>query len=812
MYMHSFGPSVIQHAAHVDSRLPVPLEAGDVVTCRFDTAHGIQVSEGCLFSVVVWFRGKDPKTAPWLEREAEAGDSDAQALLGRVFSQGDLGRARDDAEAVRWLELASSQDHPDAQHALGLLIAGDRRGGGGAASESVAGHAGAEACWRAAALQGHSRAQRLLGELLLGGQGAGRQGEGVHWLREAAQQGDADAAFQLSEVLSEGEAREPQQAAAYLEEAARGGHVAAQRALGFRLLPGGGDRGAQALQHLTSAAQGGDVESQLFLAGMMRQSPKTEALSMHWLFQAARHGAASAQRDMGHLLLERASSEPDPGGASVLAAIGRAWLGVAGARGDAGVAGSVARARPREAARGCPVAECLELLLERGAPRWVAGGGAEASFLQRVLLDVTEQVVNGQAGSSRVPSPSFHLCMDLMQVHHWHDCLFRWGNNWGTADFPRACTHSGDGGLPEDRDAVVACKAWRGAASADRRQIAEEAFAKLCAQGYVVLEELLPADLVQPLEAQFLEMSGTCTEDLRAGRSQTALPFEAPWSDSWLVCNELVLELVARYICNNDALACEGKEEQAWAFVRWVAGGATTEYYTDAPTEARARPSFGAIDVIHTPGHRMPQLRHRDTNLPGICASLTVNVPLTPLTPRNGPIGFVPRTHVLEAPSVEVQACPPLGSVILYDSFLEHRGCENSTDRSRSVLSMTFDPGVWMRSFDPAYGGQTAWEHHSAFRRKIGQRLEAITAEARGEQPRPDGALADSSRERRVGRCSGSPQCRASAAEQQLELDRATGEWVCERCFDQRLYVDRPRAEGSVDKVGLQPYLGLAAW
>lgn len=84
---------------------------------------------------------------------------------------------------------------------------------------------------------------------------------------------------------------------------------------------------------------------------------------------------------------------------------------------------------------------------------------------------------------------------------------------------------------------------------------------------------------------------------------------------------------------------------------------------------------------------------------------------------------------MLKSPGIEVQACPPLGSFVIYDSFMQHRGTENVTDKPRSTLSMSFSPeGVWMRSYNPINYGVTAWLYNSAYQKHINARLEEIVA------------------------------------------------------------------------------------
>ena len=52
---------------------------------------------------------------------AQAGDADAQELVGEVLVSG-IGRPQDGAEGVRWLERAAASGHVDAMHTLGWVL------------------------------------------------------------------------------------------------------------------------------------------------------------------------------------------------------------------------------------------------------------------------------------------------------------------------------------------------------------------------------------------------------------------------------------------------------------------------------------------------------------------------------------------------------------------------------------------------------------------------------------------------------------------------------------------------------------------
>jgi len=788
----------------------LPLAEGDTVVYRHDTVQGIRVKQGCWWSIVVWFRGSDAVTAPWLEQEAEAGDADAQALLGGWLLEGASGFSADGPAARRWLGMATAQAHPGALYLMGRLLR-DGLGGSTPQPDEALGP------WLEAAKAGHLAALRSLGLALLERPGGAE--EGLNMLRRASDRGDCEAMFKLFLLHRDGGPGggvDVQTAEAYLARAADAGHAEAQNALGLNCLAGGKGNFKESLTWLGSAASKGVLEAQQLMAQFYRGSEGSLHQAWHWLLQAAKQGDVGCQRELGEMALEMSGRHVGEQ-ADALQAIGRAWLRIAAAR-DGGAAGAaVAGAAGGERLGDSSISRCLSALTSLGS-EWPIKGWK--NHVQHLLEDCSEQ-----AGALMGPdpkasiTPSFHATMHLMQVSGNSDCLFRWSNSRGVADFPRAYTHPPSGsGLREERGAVVACAHWRGASAEERQRIADEAFGKLSSLGYVVLERLLPEEWIAPLEEEHERLlQGTevvSLECLREHRQQTAMPFEAPWNEDWLVANDLVLEMVVRHICNNDALTCKTNADQAWAFFEWVAGGVRTGQYTEAPMAERASPCFGAIDVIRTPPHTMPQLRHRDTNLPGVCSSLTITVPLTTLTPENGPIGFVPRTHILETPGMEVLACPPPGSVIIYDSFAEHRGTENRSSRPRSVLSLTYDPGVWMRSFNPSHGGPRAWEHHSAFQRKIDHRLRKVEAAVRHGARWPEPESAGFQHE---GCCAAGASCRGGrgAAEAvALAQDPQSGQWCCQACWDYRRYYETPDPShrSAVGPRGSEPYMGLASW
>ena len=113
-----------------------------------------------------------------LRASAEAGDAEAQFILGGIYITG-VGVPHDAAEAVAWYRRAAEQGHARAQYNLGGMY----REGRGVPQDA----AGAVAWYRRAAEQGHARAQYNLGGMYAEGRGVPQDAVEAHmWLTIAA--------------------------------------------------------------------------------------------------------------------------------------------------------------------------------------------------------------------------------------------------------------------------------------------------------------------------------------------------------------------------------------------------------------------------------------------------------------------------------------------------------------------------------------------------------------------------------------------------------------------------------------------------
>src|SRR6266704_2297542 len=65
----------------------------------------------------------DGKLLADVRAKAEKGDAQSQCVLGGVFFFGNLGVAKDDAEAVKWFRKAAEKNDASAQYNLGVCYA-----------------------------------------------------------------------------------------------------------------------------------------------------------------------------------------------------------------------------------------------------------------------------------------------------------------------------------------------------------------------------------------------------------------------------------------------------------------------------------------------------------------------------------------------------------------------------------------------------------------------------------------------------------------------------------------------------------------
>lgn len=155
------------------------------------------------------------KTPETLQAAADAGDPEAQFLLGKAYWHGD-GVGVDRKKAVEFYRKAAEKNHPNALAGLGAAYTF----GSGVAKDD---HLAAEYARKAAEL-GSAIGQLNLGGALLEGRGVEKNPEeGLRWLANAGEQGLVPAQVQLAQLYFRGESGAPRdyaQAATWARRAA----------------------------------------------------------------------------------------------------------------------------------------------------------------------------------------------------------------------------------------------------------------------------------------------------------------------------------------------------------------------------------------------------------------------------------------------------------------------------------------------------------------------------------------------------------------------------------------------------------------
>lgn len=177
---------------------------------------------------------RDPEMASeWYRRALRFRHPRAQTALGLAYLRGE-GVERHREEGLRLLKLAADQGYADAQYELAQ-----------AAYPQLASRTQAISLFESAARQGHLRAQVRLGELYkvgeIGATSTGQRGSAPHlqqafaWFGKAAEQGDAEALFELGQMHAQGLGTHQDfaQAADCYARAASQGHPKAAFNLGF---------------------------------------------------------------------------------------------------------------------------------------------------------------------------------------------------------------------------------------------------------------------------------------------------------------------------------------------------------------------------------------------------------------------------------------------------------------------------------------------------------------------------------------------------------------------------------------------------
>ncbi|MGM9937587.1 MAG: hypothetical protein ACI38A_09595 [Candidatus Ornithomonoglobus sp.] len=234
-----------------------------------------------------------------LLKAAKQGDADAQYKLGSMYERGD-GVDEDVYEAARWYRKAAENGNADAQFEMGSMY---EEGG----EPLTKGDYGEASIWyRKAAEQGHTEAWKRLDFLRKNVYGINDD------LLHVAEQGDADAQFNLGLIYNKSSfdvSGDYEEAAKWFRKAAEQGHAQAQYQLAKKYFYGNGvqvnkDEG---IKWYRKAAEQGHLEAQckmgyLYNCGEGVQMDKKEAA--RWYRKAAEQGNEDARHNLDRLRKE----------------------------------------------------------------------------------------------------------------------------------------------------------------------------------------------------------------------------------------------------------------------------------------------------------------------------------------------------------------------------------------------------------------------------------------------------------------------------------------------------------------------------
>ena len=176
---------------------------------------------GLIELVMRWFDAPQDLTAAerCFRRLADGGDPAAQWWLGTAYARG-WGAKKDEAQAAQWFGQSARQGFADARQKLAELEAPDWY----ALYQQESDQAKRMEYLKKAAQQGHAEAQYQLGHCYYLGRGVEEdEAQAVQWYRKAAEQGYAPALASLAYCYSEGHGvkKNPAEAARWFQKLAR---------------------------------------------------------------------------------------------------------------------------------------------------------------------------------------------------------------------------------------------------------------------------------------------------------------------------------------------------------------------------------------------------------------------------------------------------------------------------------------------------------------------------------------------------------------------------------------------------------------
>mmetsp|Transcript_140656 Transcript_140656/g.448542 ORF Transcript_140656/g.448542 Transcript_140656/m.448542 type:complete len:592 (-) Transcript_140656:226-2001(-) len=197
------GGLYVQSNASAQSRRLLTMDTGDVLMHQYDLNHGVAVSSGMRYSLVVWVASNRRACAdghsPWYADDAARGDADAQWNLGHLHKRGERGYALNSEAAFEWYRKSALQGHPGAMNNLALMLE-ERSASDDVGASFGADGGNADAWFRRSAELGEANGQMNLARRLAA---AGSVAEATRLYAKAASQGFPKAMVALGALLED---------------------------------------------------------------------------------------------------------------------------------------------------------------------------------------------------------------------------------------------------------------------------------------------------------------------------------------------------------------------------------------------------------------------------------------------------------------------------------------------------------------------------------------------------------------------------------------------------------------------------------
>lgn len=221
-----------------------------------------------------------------LHMAAENGHALSMFTLGKLYREGTV-IAKDDSKALYWYSQANSQDQPEAEYELAMLLF----------KEVWDIKENPIAMLTKSAEQNYVPAQLALAKMYQEGLKAPKNEQlAFDWYLRAAKLADPEAYYQIGLAFVYGQLKQPKNkdlGIDYLQQAADLGYMPAQYTLASLYLDGNAVLSSrqQAMDYLMQAANAGWVDAQLKLAQALIQFslPQYDKAAFHWLQRAGKH-------------------------------------------------------------------------------------------------------------------------------------------------------------------------------------------------------------------------------------------------------------------------------------------------------------------------------------------------------------------------------------------------------------------------------------------------------------------------------------------------------------------------------------------